>query len=295
MLEEGHGHVVVSRRSTATREPTKLITNSTQTIASSTAYHQAANGVACESRRCCCDLTPKRESPDLRTCPPPIDCSSKAAALSFHEGLTEELRHLYLPHSKARAVRTSVICPAHFKSGMFAGFVSGIPEFLAPSLEVDTVAEVVEKTILSGESQVSARAAGFFLALRRVFRSPGALAGACPAWRSSYPSDITAHHRAVLCELHPARSCSSDLDLRRHPRVRAHAPSLSHTQCQVAVFPLSRHALIMSCDTSLVQLRQRRYGSRTDLPRRWQEHRPPRRRQVRLNSVKATKARQAGL
>ncbi|KWU42253.1 NAD(P)-binding protein [Rhodotorula sp. JG-1b] len=107
MLEEGHGHVV--------------------TIASSTAYHQAANGVAY--------------------------CSSKAAALSFHEGLTEELRHLYLPHSKARAVRTSVICPAHFKSGMFAGFVSGIPEFLAPSLEVDTVAELVEKTILSGESQ----------------------------------------------------------------------------------------------------------------------------------------------
>ncbi|GAA5991477.1 hypothetical protein JCM10908_005721 [Rhodotorula pacifica] len=107
MLEEGHGHVV--------------------TIASSTAYHQAANGVAY--------------------------CSSKAAALSFHEGLTEELRHLYLPHSKARAIRTSVICPAHFKTGMFAGFVSGIPEFLAPSLEVDTVAELVEKTVLSGESQ----------------------------------------------------------------------------------------------------------------------------------------------
>ncbi|GAA5860323.1 hypothetical protein JCM3774_000380 [Rhodotorula dairenensis] len=107
MLEEGHGHVV--------------------TIASSTAYHQAANGVAY--------------------------CSSKAAALSFHEGLTEELRHLYLPHSHARAIRTSVICPAHFKSGMFAGFVSGIPEFLAPSLEVDTVAELVEETILSGKSQ----------------------------------------------------------------------------------------------------------------------------------------------
>lgn len=82
------------------------------------------------------------------------DCSSKAAALSFHEGLTEELRHLYQPTSHARAVRTSVICPAHFKSNMFAGFVSGIPELFAPSLEVGTVAELVEKTVLSGESQV---------------------------------------------------------------------------------------------------------------------------------------------
>ncbi|BGO88632.1 hypothetical protein NBRC10512_007844 [Rhodotorula toruloides] len=107
MIEEGHGHVI--------------------TIASSTAYHQAATGVAY--------------------------CSSKAAALSFHEGLTEELRHLYQPTSHARAIRTSVICPAHFKSNMFAGFKSGIPEFFAPSLEVGTVAELVEKTVLSGESQ----------------------------------------------------------------------------------------------------------------------------------------------
>ncbi|GAA5947044.1 hypothetical protein JCM3775_006973 [Rhodotorula graminis] len=107
MVEEGHGHVV--------------------TIASSTAYHSAATGVAY--------------------------CSSKAAALSFHEGLTEELRHLYQPSSRARAVRTSVVAPAHFKTGMFAGFESAIPEWLAPSLEVATVAGLVERTVLSGESQ----------------------------------------------------------------------------------------------------------------------------------------------
>ncbi|TNY24284.1 hypothetical protein DMC30DRAFT_371652 [Rhodotorula diobovata] len=107
MIEQGHGHVV--------------------TIASSTAYHSAATGVAY--------------------------CSSKAAALSFHEGLTEELRHLYQPASHARAVRTSVIAPAHFKTGMFAGFESAIPEFMAPSLEVGTVAGLVERTVLSGESQ----------------------------------------------------------------------------------------------------------------------------------------------
>jgi len=51
-------------------------------------------------------------------------------------------------------VRTSVIAPAHFKTGMFAGFESAIPEFMAPSLEVGTVAGLVERTVLSGESQV---------------------------------------------------------------------------------------------------------------------------------------------
>ncbi|BGP13047.1 hypothetical protein JCM10213_000948 [Rhodosporidiobolus nylandii] len=105
MIKEGKGHVV--------------------TIASSTAYHQAATGVSY--------------------------CSSKAAALSFHEGLTEELRYSYGP--SARSVRTSVICPAHFKTGMFAGFASQIPACFAPSLEVSTVAKLVEETVLSGESQ----------------------------------------------------------------------------------------------------------------------------------------------
>ncbi|GAA5971294.1 hypothetical protein JCM11641_008298 [Rhodosporidiobolus odoratus] len=97
------------------------------TIASSVAYIQAAVGVSY--------------------------CSSKAAALSFHEGLTEELRHCYQPASNARAIRTSVICPAHFKTGMFAGFANTLPEPLAPSLEISTVAKLVEETVLSGESQ----------------------------------------------------------------------------------------------------------------------------------------------
>ncbi|GAA5873445.1 hypothetical protein JCM8547_005436 [Rhodosporidiobolus lusitaniae] len=100
------------------------------TIASSTGYHQAATGVAY--------------------------CSSKAAALSFHEGLTEELRHLYpsAPSSpNAAAIRTSVICPAHFKTGMFAGFANSIPAPFAPSLEVGTVAKLVCETVWSGESQ----------------------------------------------------------------------------------------------------------------------------------------------
>lgn len=137
---------------------------------------------------CSCILTKpasEREA-DLRACPPPTDCSSKAAALSFHEGLTEELRHLYLPHSKARAIRTSVICPAHFKSSMFAGFVSSIPEFFAPSLEVDTVAELVEKTILSGESQVSApRGAGPLISFAL---GPSARQGSGCIWHRSHSS-----------------------------------------------------------------------------------------------------------
>jgi len=84
-----------------------------------------------------------------------LDCSSKAAALSFHEGLTEELRHVYLPHSEARRIRTSIVCPAHIKTRMFEGFTSSIPGWLAPSLEVETVGMLVTQTVLSGESQVS--------------------------------------------------------------------------------------------------------------------------------------------
>lgn len=54
-------------------------------------------------------------------------------------------------------MRTSVVAPAHFKTDMFAGFESAIPEWLAPSLEVGTVAGLVERTVLSGESQVRRR------------------------------------------------------------------------------------------------------------------------------------------
>ncbi|GAA5887151.1 hypothetical protein JCM16303_002205 [Sporobolomyces ruberrimus] len=107
MLKTGIGHIV--------------------TIASSTGYHQATNGVAY--------------------------CSSKAAALSFHEGLTEELRYIYAPARNARRIRTSIVCPAHIKTKMFEGFNSSIPGFLAPSLEVSTVGQLVTQTILSGESQ----------------------------------------------------------------------------------------------------------------------------------------------
>ncbi|GAA6062323.1 hypothetical protein JCM10212_006875 [Sporobolomyces blumeae] len=97
------------------------------TIASSTAYHAAATGVSY--------------------------CSSKAAALSFHEGLTEELRHVYQPTASARKIRTSVVCPAHIKTDMFTGFKNDLPRWVAPGLEVDTVAKLVVETIMSGESQ----------------------------------------------------------------------------------------------------------------------------------------------
>lgn len=79
------------------------------------------------------------------------DCSSKAAALSFHEGLALELAHVY----KARRVRTSVICPGHIRTAMFAGFDTHLPHWLAPSLEVETVAQLIVDTVLSGQSQVS--------------------------------------------------------------------------------------------------------------------------------------------
>ena len=107
---------------------------------------------------------------------------------------------------------------------MFAGFVSGIPEFVAPSLEVDTVAELVEKTILSGESQVSVRTCPILLVPRSAALSP-AHGRALKSWVVAHNHvNCPAYHRAVLRELHPARPCPPDLDLRRHPRVRVHTP-----------------------------------------------------------------------
>ncbi|ORY88545.1 hypothetical protein BCR35DRAFT_288748 [Leucosporidium creatinivorum] len=82
-------------------------------------------------------------------------CSSKSSALSFHEGLTLELRHTYTPTSLARRIRTSVVCPGHVKTDMFTGLDQGpwMPQWAMPSLSVDTVAGLVERVVLSGESQ----------------------------------------------------------------------------------------------------------------------------------------------
>ncbi|SCZ96528.1 BZ3500_MvSof-1268-A1-R1_Chr8-2g10267 [Microbotryum saponariae] len=77
--------------------------------------------------------------------------ASKSSTLSFHEGLTEELRHLYGP--SARSIRTSAILPGHIRGPMFEGFDAGMPRWLMPSLQPRTVARLVVRCVMSGESQ----------------------------------------------------------------------------------------------------------------------------------------------
>lgn len=73
--------------------------------------------------------------------------ASKAAALSFHEGLTAELKSRY----NAPKVRTVVINQGYTKTALFQGYHNGAP-FLMPTLEPETVAEEIFKQILTGMS-----------------------------------------------------------------------------------------------------------------------------------------------
>jgi all-trans-retinol dehydrogenase (NAD+) len=82
------------------------------------------------------------------TVPNMVDyAASKAAALSFHEGLTSELTTRY----KAPKVRTVVINQGYTKTLLFEGY-NNESKFLMPTLEIDTVAEGIVKQVLSGHS-----------------------------------------------------------------------------------------------------------------------------------------------
>lgn len=74
--------------------------------------------------------------------------ASKAAALSFHEGLAAELITEY----NAPRVRTVVVNQGYTRTALFQGFGVQDKQFLAPSLHVDTVAEAIVEQVLSGES-----------------------------------------------------------------------------------------------------------------------------------------------
>lgn len=73
--------------------------------------------------------------------------ASKAAALSFHEGLTAELKTRY----NAPKVRTVVINQGYTKTPLFEGY-NNDSKFLMPTLEPETVAESIVKQVLSGHS-----------------------------------------------------------------------------------------------------------------------------------------------
>lgn len=73
--------------------------------------------------------------------------SSKAAALSFHEGLTAELATRY----GAPKVRTVSVHQGYTKTPLFEGY-NNTKGFLLPTLEPETVAEAVVRQVLTGRS-----------------------------------------------------------------------------------------------------------------------------------------------
>ncbi|KAI0125995.1 estradiol 17-beta-dehydrogenase [Xylariales sp. AK1849] len=73
--------------------------------------------------------------------------ASKAAAASFHEGLTAELKTRY----NAPRVRTIVVNQGYTKTPLFAGYNNHQP-FLLPTLEPESVADAVVKQIFTGRS-----------------------------------------------------------------------------------------------------------------------------------------------
>jgi len=95
------------------------------------------------------------------TAPQMVDyAASKAAALSFHEGLAAELKTRY----NAPKIRTVVITQGYTKTPLFVGY-NNDSKFLMPTLEPDTVAEGIVKKVLTGTSgQVVLPGAANFLA-----------------------------------------------------------------------------------------------------------------------------------
>lgn len=100
------------------------------------------------------------------TVPNMVDyAASKAAALTFHEGLTAELKTRYA----APKVRTVVINQGYTKTPLFQGYYNDSP-FLMPTLEPETVAEAIVKQVLSGHSgQVILPGMGGLLTLFKGF------------------------------------------------------------------------------------------------------------------------------
>lgn len=82
------------------------------------------------------------------TVPNMVDyAASKAAAHSFHEGLTAELKTRY----NAPRVRTVLVNQGYTTTPLFKGYHNDSP-FLMPALEPATVAEAIVRQVLSGKS-----------------------------------------------------------------------------------------------------------------------------------------------
>lgn len=73
--------------------------------------------------------------------------ASKAAVLSFHEGLTAELTSKY----KAPKVRTVAVHPGHTRTPLFQGYDQNTA-FVMPEQFPESIADAVVKQVLSGKS-----------------------------------------------------------------------------------------------------------------------------------------------
>ncbi|KAI9673916.1 MAG: hypothetical protein M1817_002122 [Caeruleum heppii] len=73
--------------------------------------------------------------------------SSKAAAISFHDGLAVELKTQY----NALKVRTVLVTQSYTKTPLFTGY-DNKSSFLAPTLEPETVADEIAKKVWGGNS-----------------------------------------------------------------------------------------------------------------------------------------------
>ncbi|KAJ5884851.1 hypothetical protein N7495_009361 [Penicillium taxi] len=75
-------------------------------------------------------------------------CCSKASALTFHEGLKQELKYWY----NAPNVRTSIIHPLWVDTPMIKGFTDYQSVFGQPVMSPDLVSQKVVEQIISGKS-----------------------------------------------------------------------------------------------------------------------------------------------
>lgn len=100
---------------------------------------------------------------------------SKAAALAFHEGLTQEVKHRY----NAPGIRTTVVNPSWVRTPMTAE-IARHATIKGPMLEPDTVASAVVKQVMSGKGgqlilpwdiSYMASLRGFPIWLQESFRS----------------------------------------------------------------------------------------------------------------------------
>ncbi|EPS44067.1 hypothetical protein H072_1958 [Dactylellina haptotyla CBS 200.50] len=103
--------------------------------------------------------------------------ATKAAGISFHEGLTLELKHRY----NAKKVRTTLVTQGLTRTPLFVGFGNDSP-FLFPPQFPESVAEGIVNQILSGESE--------HLLFPKSYNMLPGMRGQ-PIWFQTYVADAT--------------------------------------------------------------------------------------------------------